>query len=194
MIRLTRDRSIVFSSGELLVTFQVKVRAGMDSFHLFKAEWETEFYVCGCICVMRQFLMIVESVFLRSESQRLMPAHTSLFPFLEPVEFTTGAYEKLHFHLLEFTHTEDELTCHDLVTESFYRSGRSRKEFSYVRTFGRLGSSRKCLCAVSGRRYILLAPSAVDPISVENIKLNWRTSVQLLVPEIGQTILLSTII
>ena len=52
----------------------------------------------------------------------------------------------------------------------------------------------KIPCAVSGRRYILLAPSAVDPISVENIKLNWRTSVQLLVPEIGQTILLSTII
>ena len=73
--------------------------------------------------------MIVESVFLRSESQRLMPAHTSLFPFLEPVEFTTGAYEKLHFHLLEFTHTEDELTCHDLVTESFTDLGDPERNF-----------------------------------------------------------------
>lgn len=32
----------------------------------------------------------------------------------------------------------------------------------------------------------LLAPSAVDPISVENIKLNWRTSVQLLVRKSGK--------
>ena len=118
-----------FLPGELLVTFQVKVRAGMDSFHLFKAEWETEFNVRGCICVMRQFLVIVEPVFLRSESQRLMPAHTGFLPFLEPIEFTTGAYEKLHFHLFEFTHPENELTCHDLVTESFTDLGDPERNF-----------------------------------------------------------------
>ncbi len=52
----------------------------------------------------------------------------------------------------------------------------------------------KMPCAVSGRRYILLAPSAVDPISVANIRLNCLTSVQFLVPETGHTISLSIII
>ena len=91
----------------------------MDTFHFFESEWETELDVRGCIRVMRQLLVIVEPVFFRSESQRLMPTHTGFLPFLEPVEFTAGAYEKLHFHLLEFTHPEDELACHDLVAESF---------------------------------------------------------------------------
>ena len=40
-------------------------------------------------------------------------------------------------------------------------------------------------CAVSGRRYIVDAPSAVDPICVENIRLNCLTSVQLRVPDMG---------
>ena len=34
----------------------------------------------------------------------------------------------------------------------------------------------------------MLAPSASEPICVENIRLNWRTSVQLRVPDTGQTI------
>ena len=42
--------------------------------------------------------------------------------------------------------------------------------------------------AVSGRKYMVLASPATDPSSVENIRLNWRTSVQFLEPEIGQTI------
>ena len=91
----------------------------MDTFHFFKSEWETELDVRGCIRVMRQFLVIMEPVFFWPESQRLMPAHAGLLPFLEPVKFTAGAYEELHFHLLEFTHPEDKLTCHDFVTESF---------------------------------------------------------------------------
>ena len=48
-------------------------------------------------------------------------------------------------------------------------------------------------CAVSGRRKISLAPSAVEPICVENIRLNWRTSVQFLEPDMGQTIPTSSI-
>ena len=41
---------------------------------------------------------------------------------------------------------------------------------------------------------MVLAPSAVLPIEVLNIRLNWRTSVQLQVPLIGQTMLLSMMI
>ena len=48
-----------------------------------------------------------------------MPVQTGFFPFLEPFEFGTGADEKLHFHLLEFTHTENKLPGNNFVAESF---------------------------------------------------------------------------
>ena len=41
---------------------------------------------------------------------------------------------------------------------------------------------------------MVLAPSAVDPICVENMRLNWRTSVQLRVPDMGHAISQSMII
>ncbi len=48
--------------------------------------------------------------------------------------------------------------------------------------------------AVSGRRYTLLVAPAVEPNSVENIKLNCLTSVQFFVPLMGSTISSSRII
>ena len=47
-----------------------------------------------------------------------MPFQTDFFPFLEPIQFSTRFYEELHFHLFKLTHTEDELTGNDFVTES----------------------------------------------------------------------------
>ena len=36
---------------------------------------------------------------------------------LEPFHLCAWLAEELHLHLLKLTHTEDELTCNDLVTE-----------------------------------------------------------------------------
>ena len=36
---------------------------------------------------------------------------------VKPFQLLAGAYEKLHLHLLELAHTEDELSCHDLIAE-----------------------------------------------------------------------------
>ena len=47
-----------------------------------------------------------------------MPSHTRLLPFREPIQFSTWLHEELHFHLLELTHTENELASHDFITES----------------------------------------------------------------------------
>ena len=53
-----------------------------------------------------------------TEAQCLMPFQTDFFPFLEPVEFCSRFYEELHFHLFKLTHTEDELTSYNFITES----------------------------------------------------------------------------
>ena len=42
--------------------------------------------------------------------------------------------------------------------------------------------------AVSGRRYTVFLASSVTPWKVLNIRLNWRMSVQLNLPQEGQTI------
>ena len=54
-----------------------------------------------------------------AEAQRFMPFQTNLLPFLEPIQFRSRFYKELHLHLFELTHTEDELTGYNLVTESF---------------------------------------------------------------------------
>ena len=67
---------------------------------------------------MRQFLVVVETVLVVPQAQRFVPFQTELFPVTEPIHFRAGLDEELHFHLLELTHTEDELTRYNLVTES----------------------------------------------------------------------------
>ena len=47
-----------------------------------------------------------------------MPLHSLLLPGLEPVKFSSRLDEELHLHLLELPHSEDELTCHNLISES----------------------------------------------------------------------------
>ena len=96
---------------------QVEVGSAVYAFEFLESEWEVEFDVGGCISIVSQFLMVVKTIVLRAHSEVYVPFHTVLLPFLEPFEFGTGLDEELHLHLLEFPHTEDELTSHDLVSE-----------------------------------------------------------------------------
>ena len=97
---------------------QVEIRTAVDTFHFFETERHQEFNVGSCIGIVCQLVMVVITIMVIAESQRLMPFQSGCFPSLEPVEFSTRLYEELHFHLLELTHTENELTRNDLVTES----------------------------------------------------------------------------
>ena len=46
-----------------------------------------------------------------------MPFQTFFLPFLEPFDLGARAYEELHLHLFELSHSEDELTGDDFVAE-----------------------------------------------------------------------------
>jgi len=105
----------------------------MDSFQLFESEWKFKFDICCCIGIMCQFLMVVESITILRHTQRLMPFDTCLFPVFIPFKLCSGAYKKLHLHLFKFTHTEDKLTRHDLVTEGFSYLGNTKR---YLHTPG----------------------------------------------------------
>ena len=50
----------------------------------------------------------------------------------------------------------------------------------------------KIPCAVSGRRYTVFFASSVTPWKVLNIRLNWRISVKLCLPQVGQGTWLSS--
>ncbi len=91
----------------------------MDTFHLFETEGHEELDVGSGIGVVRQFLVVVETVFLVAESECFVPTEAELLPVLEPFEFLARTHEELHLHLLELAHTEYELPCHDLVAEGF---------------------------------------------------------------------------
>jgi len=130
-IRLVQFRIKVFNTlaGELLMLRQVEVSTRVDTFHFLESERHQEFDVSSGICVMSQFIMIVITVACISEAKCLMPFQTDFFPFLEPVKLCSRFYEELHFHLFELTHTEDELTGNDLVTESLTNLCNTERNF-----------------------------------------------------------------
>ena len=108
-----------FLSGEFLVLRQVKIGTAVNSFHLLKSERHFKFDVGSGIGIMRQFIVIVEAVFIIAHTEVTMPFHTHLFPLFEPFQLFARTNEELHLHLFEFAHAEDELPRHDLVTERF---------------------------------------------------------------------------
>ena len=61
--------------------------------------------------------MIMETVILTSETQRLMPFHPDFFPFFKPSQFTSGLDEELHLHLFKLSHPENELPGNNLIAE-----------------------------------------------------------------------------
>ena len=73
--------------------------------------------------------MIVITIACITEAKRLMPFQADFFPFLEPVKFSSRFYKELHFHLFELTHTEDELTGNNLVTESLTNLCNTKRNF-----------------------------------------------------------------
>ncbi len=96
---------------------EVEVGSGVDTFHFLEAERHLEFDVGGGVGIVGQLVVVVVAVFFIAEAESLVPAQTEFFPGLEPFHFRAGAHEKLHFHLFELSHAEDELAGHNLVTE-----------------------------------------------------------------------------
>ena len=97
---------------------QVEVGTRMDTLYLLEAERHVEFDICCGIGVMSQFVVVVKTIVLSTETQILMPLHTCLLPFGKPVQLSTGLNKELHLHLFEFAHTEDKLSGNNLVAES----------------------------------------------------------------------------
>ena len=98
---------------------EVEICAAVDTFELLEAEWELEFDVGSCVCIVSELVVIVETVVVSTHTEVDMPLHAVLLPLLKPFHLGARAYEELHLHLLELAHTEDELTCHNLVAEGF---------------------------------------------------------------------------
>ncbi len=101
----------------------------MDAFQLFETKRELELDVGGGVRVVRQFLVIVETVVLRRNAQIRMPLQTRLFPVVEPFELLSWFHEELHLHLLELAHTEDELAGHNLVAERLADLRNTKRQF-----------------------------------------------------------------
>ena len=91
----------------------------MDTLHFLEAKRHLKLDVGSGIGVVGKLLVVMIAVFLIAETKSLVPFQACLFPALEPLEFLSGAYEKLHFHLFELAHAEDKLTSHNLVAECF---------------------------------------------------------------------------
>ena len=134
-IRFVQFRIEVFDAlaGELLMLRQVEVSTRVDTFHFFESERHQELNISSCICVVSQFIVVVITIACIAESKSFMPFQTDFFPFLEPVKFSSRFYKELHFHLFELTHTEDELTGNDLVTESLTNLCDTERNFHTTR-------------------------------------------------------------
>ena len=89
----------------------------MNPLNLLEAERHLELDVGGRICIVGQLLMVVVTVFIITQPKSLVPFQACLFPLFEPLQLGAGAHEKLHLHLLELAHTENELAGHNLVAE-----------------------------------------------------------------------------
>ena len=101
------------------MTREVEIRTRVNTLNLFKSEWHLEFDISSGICIVSQFLVVVEAIFLISKSEGFMPTQAELFPMFEPFQFLTRTNEELHLHLFEFTHTENKLTSNDFISKGF---------------------------------------------------------------------------
>ena len=101
----------------------------MDALDLLETEREVVFDVGRGIGIVRQFVVVVETVAVVAEAQCTVPGHTGLLPLLPPLHLLAGTYEELHLHLLEFAHAEDELAGHDLVAERLSDLRDSERQF-----------------------------------------------------------------
>ena len=96
---------------------EVEVCSGVDSLELLETEWEVKLDISSGIGIMSEFLVIVKTIVLSTHTEVHVPVKTCLLPIFEEVHLSTRLAEELHFHLLELSHTENELTGNDLISE-----------------------------------------------------------------------------
>src|SRR5699024_8413091 len=106
-----------FLFAKFLVVPEIEVGPRVDTFYLFESDGEIVFYVERRVCIMRQLHLLMNMVFAGRNAQAHVPPHPFLFPELVPFLLCTGPDKKLHFHLFELTHPENELSCNNFVTE-----------------------------------------------------------------------------
>ena len=102
---------------------QVEICTAVNTLYFLETERHQELNVCSSISVVGQFVVVVITVMVITEAQRLVPFQASSLPTLEPVKLCTRLHKELHFHLLELAHTEDELAGYNFVTESLTNLG-----------------------------------------------------------------------
>ena len=108
---------------------KVEVSTWMYTFYFFETKRHKEFDICSGISVVSQLIMVVETIMIITETKCFMPFQTHFFPFWEPLQFCTRFYKELHLHLFKFTHTENELTGHNLITESLTNLCNTKRYF-----------------------------------------------------------------
>src|SRR5690554_817597 len=91
----------------------------MNSFKLFESHREIKFYICGCICVMCQIYMVMKTIVFLSKSKCFVPFFSFCFPVFVPFQLFSWTNEILHFHLLKFPHSKNELSCNDFISKCF---------------------------------------------------------------------------
>src|SRR5574344_1032192 len=101
---------------QFLMIPKIEISSRMDTLQFLKPKWEIKLYISSSIGIMGQLLVIVETIILSPHSQILVPFQTFFLPRLEPLHLCSRLYEKLHLHLLELPHPENELTSHNLIS------------------------------------------------------------------------------
>ena len=96
---------------------KVEVSSGMNTLEFLETEWEIELDIGSGIGIVGKFLMVVETIVLSSHTEVHMPLQTGFLPIFEELHFSSRLAEEFHLHLLELSHTEDELTCDNLIPE-----------------------------------------------------------------------------
>ena len=99
----------------------------MNSLEFLESEREIELNVGGGIGIVGEFLVVVEAVVLRTHPEVDVPLHAVCLPFLEEFHLCTWPAEEFHLHLLELPHAENELACHDFISECLSDLGDSER-------------------------------------------------------------------
>ena len=148
----------------LSVLREVEVGTRVDTFHFLETEGHQELDVGSGIGIVRQFLVVMEAIFLIAQAEGFVPTEAELFPMFEPLHLGAGFYEELHLHLFKLAHTEDKLASHYLVTEGFtylcdterylHATGLLNVEVVDEYTLCRLGTEVDLHGAVGGRAHL----------------------------------------
>src|SRR5579862_4449521 len=71
----------------------------------------------------------MKTVFMLCKTKAEMPFHSCLFPICIPFHFFARSDKELHFHLLEFAHSENKLAGHYLIAKCFARLRNTKRNF-----------------------------------------------------------------